>query len=312
MVKTQRSQYSLIMKGDKPQTIIKETVNILKGHYGSKAAKPIRRCFGLTVKLFNGKLEGYRKCNTNYHDLSHTMDVFLAAARILDGHVLVQGKKISDSGAIHLLMAALLHDVGYIQEKHDTEGTGAKYTLNHVERSMTFVLKNRGKLFLDEEGAEAVARIIQATDLNLDLRMLLYPFTEERLCGSILGSADLIGQMADRIYLEKLLHLYNEFREAGMPGFDTELDVLRNSSEFYKFSRNRLDGTFSSIGRYARIHFMKRHNIDENLYEKAIERNMAYRLKILSQADTSRNILSMLRRRSGVEEFYATMTTHAH
>ena len=31
----------------------------------------------------------------------------------------------------------------------------------------------------------------------------------------MLGTADLIGQMADRYYLEKLLLLYEEFSEAG-------------------------------------------------------------------------------------------------
>ena len=31
--------------------------------------------------------------------------------------------------------------------------------------------------------------------------------------------ADLVGQMSDRAYLEKLLFLYYEFKEAGFPGY---------------------------------------------------------------------------------------------
>ena len=35
--------------------------------------------------------------------------------------------------------AALLHDAGYIQEEHDTEGAGSKYTVTHIRRSMDFM-----------------------------------------------------------------------------------------------------------------------------------------------------------------------------
>ena len=49
----------------------------------------------------------------------------------------------------------------------------------------------------------------------------------------ILGSADLIAQMADKNHLEKLPLLFLEFEKAGMPGFGTPLGLFKNTVEFY-------------------------------------------------------------------------------
>ncbi len=61
----------------------------------------------------------------------------------------------------------------------------------------------------------------------------------------MLGSADLLGQMSDRAYLEKLLFLYKEFREAGIPGFNTEFDIIRKTVDFYEITVQRLRGPFA-------------------------------------------------------------------
>ncbi|HUH65134.1 MAG TPA: hypothetical protein VLZ07_01765 [Syntrophales bacterium] len=283
---SQNPQLSQIIKDNKPATIFKEVASIINDHYGKAAIGPARNCFDLTVKLFNGKLGNYRKCNTEYHDLPHTMDVFLATARILDGYILVNGM-IGERLAIQLLIAALLHDSGYIQEQQDTAGTGAKYAFCHVERSRSFARQHHKELRLDEEDAEAVARIIKGTEYSIDFQKLSYASAEERQAGAMLAAADLIGQMADRIYLEKLLFLYYESIEAGVMGFNTEFDILKKTVEFYEVTRKRLNESLGNMGRYARLHFLKRHKIDENLYETAIERNMAYLHMILDDATTN-------------------------
>lgn len=299
MIVTLPLQLSQTLKDSRPQTIFSKAAGIMSDHYGRTAVLPLRTCFNLTVKLFRGRLENYRRCNTDYHDLPHTMDVFLAAARILDGYLLAGGR-ISERSAVQLLISALLHDAGYIQERHDSTGTGAKYTFTHVERSMTFVRQNRDALLLAEGEAEAVARMIKSTEFSVDFRTLSFSSAEERRCGTILATADLIGQMADRIYLEKLLFLYNEFREAGMPGFSTEFDILRKTGEFYEITRKRLNESLEGVGRYAQNHFLKRDGIDQNLYETAIERNMAYRNRIMQ--DTATNFRHKLNRRPFFKE----------
>jgi HD superfamily phosphodiesterase len=301
MIITVQPQLSQILKDNKPQTILKEVADILNNHYDKATIGRVRSCFSFTVNLFQGKHERYKKCNTYYHDLPHTLDVFLAAARILDGYIIVFGK-MDEASAVQLLMASLLHDAGYIQERDDHEGTGAKYTFNHVMRSMDFVRKNKKDLSITKEDAEAVARIIKATEFSLDFRSLSFASTDEQRCGAILATADLMGQMADRLYLEKLLYLYNEFREAGMPGFNTEFDIHRNTAAFYEATADRLERSLQNIGRYARFHFFVRYNIDENLYEMAIQRNMKYRMKIMRDATT--NFRKKLNRNTSVDESY--------
>jgi hypothetical protein len=279
-------QLSQIVEDNRRQTIFGKVEDIIKDHYGKVAISPVRNCFDLTVKLFQGKSDNYQKCNTEYHDLLHTMDVFLSAARIMDGYIIAHGK-IGEGLATQLLMSALLHDSGYIQERDDTTGTGAKHTFHHVERSMIFAHQHQDELLLSNAEADAVSRIIKATEFSIDFRTLPYASTDEQLVGAMLATADLVGQMADRMYLEKLLFLYYEFREAGVPGFETEFDILRKTVNFYEVTSQRLDEQLGDIGSYAKLHFKVRYNIDENLYVTAIARNMSYLHRILDDASTN-------------------------
>jgi hypothetical protein len=77
--------------------------------------------------LFRGDFPGYRHSTTSYHDLPHTLSVYLATARLFHGAFLA-GKIISAKATFNGIIAALMHDVGLIQTEDDTEGTGAKYT----------------------------------------------------------------------------------------------------------------------------------------------------------------------------------------
>jgi hypothetical protein len=85
---------------------------------------------------------GYRSCNTNYHNFDHAIDTLLASARLLDGYNLTH-RPLPARLAVQLMLSALLHDTGYIQEAWDVEGTGGKYTTTHVARSEQFLRKNK-------------------------------------------------------------------------------------------------------------------------------------------------------------------------
>ena len=41
--------------------------------------------FSDILKLFSGNYPGYRRCNTFYHDLNHTMDCLLVTAKLIHG-----------------------------------------------------------------------------------------------------------------------------------------------------------------------------------------------------------------------------------
>ena len=56
-----------------------------------------------------------------------------------------------------------------------------------------------------------------------------FRFREIELRSKTLGTADLMVQMAGRIYLEKLLFLFYEFREGAIAEYDTEMELLNKS-----------------------------------------------------------------------------------
>jgi hypothetical protein len=89
------------------------------------------------VKLFRGDYVGYRKCNTKYHDLRHTDDCLLIMARLIHGAYL-NGCRFSNRSINLGLLSAILHDTGYIQTVNDKIGTGGKYTITHIDRSISF------------------------------------------------------------------------------------------------------------------------------------------------------------------------------
>jgi hypothetical protein len=116
----------------------------------------------------------------------------------------------------------------------------------------------------------------------------------------MLGAADLLSQMADRAYLERLLSLYAEFREANMGGYESEVDFLEKTVTFYDLIADRLDAMNVDIDRFLISHFKLRWGIEENLYGKAVQRYREYLQQILRIPNS--DPLSFLRRRRIVED----------
>jgi len=262
------------------KAILKEVVVILKLISPDFDIAPVKSAFNAVTGLYNGNWPGYRSCNTQYHDIYHTTDTFLATARLIHGAV-VDGKTFTNRNITIGLIAILLHDVGYIQEEHDTEGTGAKYTADHVQRSIDFLERHKLELGLpDEEIADCRAMIL-CTDLGVDIFNILFSSAEVELLGKIVASADLLAQMADRTYLEKLLFLYYELREAGIPDFESELDLLKKTVSFYDYIDQRLKTTLDATDRHMSSHFLARWGIKADLYHAAIEKQRNYLNKIL-------------------------------
>ncbi|HTD12451.1 MAG TPA: hypothetical protein VK676_10315, partial [Steroidobacteraceae bacterium] len=106
--------------------------------------------------------------------------------------------------------------------------------------------------------------------------------------GHLLGTADMIAQMADRCYLEKCRdRLYAEFVLGGVAlpftqgypqvKYASGLDLLRQTPEFVNEVRaKRLEGDFHGAYRYLEILYGGR-----NPYLEAIERNVEYLCQVL-------------------------------
>ncbi len=274
-------------------SVLEECFSIAASRLTPQEEKNLRRYWKLTVNLYSGNFPGYSACNTEYHDFNHTCDVFGATMRLCDG-ALSRKIALSPELIMDVCLAAMLHDAGYIQERGDTAGTGAKYTKTHVARSIAFTLKNREAFDLDLARAERIGRIIKGTELGTPFESI--PFTDqlEKFAAQLLASADLLGQMADRTYLEKLLFLYYEFTEAGFPGYSSEFDMLKKTLGFYEMTKERLFKTLGNASEMALHHFSSRYGVKKNLYLESIERQIEYLRSIMD--DSSVNFRKKLKR----------------
>ncbi len=277
-----------------PAEIISEAKHLLSLIDSEANYKILEDAFGNTVKLFKGFLKGYQASKTKYHNLDHTLAVFLAAARLVHGTV-VTGREIDTDIILLGLISALFHDVGLIQTEDDREGTGAKYTIGHEERSIEFMKDYlRAKDFYVDHLNDG-AHIIGCTITDLSLTEIPFRSKELKLMGQIVGSADLLAQMADRLYLEKLLYLYKEFQEGKIPGFESEFDLLKKTESFYKnVSKKRLEKELGGATALMRAHFKNRRGVDRDFYQENIEKNIKYLTTVILKYE--KNYRQMLRR----------------
>lgn len=232
------------------------------------------RCFDEALDLFRGEFKGYQPCKTKYHDLRHTFDVLLATSRLIHSCV-ISGRTISSQVAEIALIASVMHDTGYIQEVGE-DGTGGQYTLTHVERSADFIRRHGSYMGLSNSDIKNCCSMINATSLAIPFDSIDFASEEIKLLAKVVASADLLGQMADRLYLEKLLCLFNEFEEAGIFGISHEFEFLCQTKNFYALVTQRLEGPLESLHQTGRLHFRERWQIDRDLYRESIEINMGY------------------------------------
>lgn len=253
----------------------------------------VRNVFDDVLRLFDGSYPGYSRIQTPYHDLRHTLDVFMCSVRLLHG-VHLSGNLLNDEEISLILVAALLHDLGYAQKSDEAEGSGAQHTRTHVPRGIAFMQQNLSTWHLPASWDTPLTLIMRCTELNHNLSHLSFPDPRIRLLGQIVGSADLIGQMADRAYLEKLLFLYLEFEEADLGNFQNMHDLLKKTRGFYELIRKTFDGELGGLYHLLNYHFKDSLGIDRNFYLESVERNIGYLDRVIMLHEDE--WLSMLKR----------------
>jgi hypothetical protein len=271
--------YRLLAVGSSAE-VLSEVLEILKRISAGFDTEQINNAFEAVERLYDGRFPGYRACNTGYHDFRHAIEAFLAMSRLIHGAVL-DNESFSERQIITALIAAILHDVGYIQEENDTRGTGAKHKADHEQRSMDFLSRHGLQFGLSEEEIAAGRAIILCTDMDADITTINFPSAQIELLGKLLGTADLMAQLAEQTYLEKLLYLYYECQEAGVGDYESEVDILRKSVNFYDVFEKRLATTLGGVDRFMQLHFASRWGIHQNLYHEAIYKQKDTLLQIL-------------------------------
>ncbi len=183
-----------------------------------------------------------------YHNVEHTMLVTMVGYDIMKGRALLTQTSPADHA--HVLVACLLHDIGYVRgvlkgdgvDGYVIDANGGKVKLSrgasdaalvhhHVDRSKLFVIDRIGNH--DVLDAKRIARAIEFTRFPTPAIELNDENSEE---GFLVRAADLIGQLGDPHYLRKANALYYEFEEVGLNrqlGYATPADLTDLYPQFY-------------------------------------------------------------------------------
>ncbi len=270
-----------------PEAVLEEVKYNFIHSYNITKFDLIRKVFKDFLNLFNGKYPGYKECNTPYHDLAHTVDTLLLFSRIVDGYN-IEKKSLPLKKVRTGIIATIFHDSGYIQKKTDVTGTGAKYTQVHEKKSIDFIRGYFKKIGLEREDFLMAKNMIKCTDLKIKLDDISFGSESEKIVGYIVGTADLMAQMSERSYLERLSLLYKEFDEAGVVVYDSEVDLLERTVDFYEgVAKRRIEDNFQNVSKYIQSHFRERYHVDSNLYMISIENQLKYLKGIIESKQES-------------------------
>lgn len=204
----------------------------------------------ITVWAGRMALENIANGDGLYHNVEHTMFVTQVGQAILNGkHVTSGGVSLEDW--LHVSIALLCHDIGYNKgvcegdrpsENIFEDGMGGTVSLPpgssnaalepfHINRGRTFIMDRfAGHKIID---AERVSHYIGYTQFPVPQAADNHP---DNKYAELVRSADLIGQLGDPNYLQKLHALYFEFEETGANarmGFENADDLRRGYPAFY-------------------------------------------------------------------------------
>ena len=283
-----------------PQVVSESVCRIYQELYQQDKPRDLGQAFTDMARLYHGEYPGFHECDTDYHDVQHVLEVTLGMARLVDGCVRATHTGTITERLFRLgIITALYHDCGYIRHRKDTKhANGAEYTTVHVSRGARFLEEYLPKIGMDDL-TEAATRTVHFTGYEIPVDKIKVAAPEFRLLGNLLGSSDILAQMADRCYLEKCYdRLYPEFVRGGIARkrhkdgseeivFASAAELVFKTPRFYQGATKRLRQDLGGCYTYVEEHFG-----GQNLYFDELEKNINHARSIAVEGD-----ISLLRRR---------------
>ena len=295
MTSVRRSDFDVTntVQVSSPNGVLAAVEELYRPTWPEQSLEPVKRAFEHFERLFAGEIPGYYGVDTVYHDRQHSLDITLALARLIVGYERQQEEpaRLGGERAVVGLITGLFHDVGYLRRADEHQSrNGAEFTRTHVSRGARFLQEYLPVLGFGA-WAPTACEIVHFTGYEVPFARIEAIVSDPRdiVIGHMLGTADMIAQIADRCYLEKCRdRLYAEFVLGGVAlplaanggrqvKYASGLDLLRQTPEFVAEVRTkRLDGEFRGVYRYLEILYGGR-----NPYMEAIDRNVEYLRQIL-------------------------------
>jgi len=280
-----------------PKAVADAVCAILAKRYGSDLDSLVRQAFVDIEDAFWGRYPGLLSCDTPYHDLRHSLGTALLMARMVDGYEATHGVDLPalgrDKGTLAVLLA-LFHDIGFLRRYDEAHLNGACLIRDHEQRGVEFMRVYLARGFFARFAEQAV--LIHSTNFARPIVDTLNGLPHELfIIGQMLGTADLVSQIAGRYYLERCRDfLFREFVAAGVDRsisptgdiivlYDTAEDLLRKTPDFYEhLVKRRLDEDFGQVFRYVAPHFG-----GEDPYALSMQRNLNYLREMIRRDDFS-------------------------
>ncbi len=189
-----------------------------------------------------------------YHNLEHTILVTTTGQEMLRGKYLLGGT-VSCQDWVETILALVCHDIGYVRGicQHDciddrsccyATGIGSETVYlppKATDASLAPYHVDRGKQFIEDLLSHHPLVDVEAIKLNVELTR--FPFPDDLLYQDtsnypgLVRAADLIGQLSDPCYLEKLPDLFCELEETGTSqalGYHHPRDLRSSYPTFYR------------------------------------------------------------------------------
>ena len=276
-----------------PQHVHRAVRALFEAVYPRTSFDPVWLAFYDFEHYYGGLDPEYHAVDTPYHDIQHTLDMTLAIARLVVGHEqsVESRDRLGPERAKFALVAALFHDFGYLRhrERDRDAANGAEFTLTHVGRGGVFLEGYLGKVGLGEF-APVASRVLHFTGYEMSLDQIELDDPRDSMVGHLLGTGDLLAQLADRCYLEKCRdRLYPEFvlgnvavSSGTQATYWSGMDLLLKTVNFYqKSAQYRLEHSFNRAYRYVEAVFEH----GENPYMAFIRKNLSFLMTIKEKED---------------------------
>ncbi len=201
-------------------------------------------------RAVEGALSAISGSDALYHNIEHTAHVTLVGLEIARARQLRDGD-VTPTLWANMIIALLCHDIGYVRglcradtEHHIATG-GDGPPMRNVDGSSDAILMpihvNRGKRFVEEAFTREPLADVGFIKACIERTRFPVPadawYVQTDDYPGLVRAADLIGQLSDPRYLNKLSAVFFEFEEIGfneLTGYERPGDLLSGYPAFFE------------------------------------------------------------------------------
>ena len=182
----------------------------------------------LTVAVAETALAAIGRSDALYHNVEHTTHVTLVGLQILRAKQ-EREQNVAPETWCNTAIALLCHDIGYVRGlcradtsqalATGTDGPLFKASAGASDAVLMPIHVNRGKRFIEEQFSDSP--LVDIAFVNACIERTRFPVPDDPWYAQttdypgLVRAADLIGQLSDPRYLNKLAAIFYEFEEIG-------------------------------------------------------------------------------------------------